>query len=156
MTTIAFKDGVMAADSRTVEAGIGITNSQKIFRVRVKRSEHLVSGCGWHPALLMFVEWYKTRDRDLAARINTQCVGEKAFEAFVWTGKKLYSCDESLMLDEVTEAYYALGSGAPHAITAMDCGKSAADAVRLAAKRDMHTGGRVVAVRLTDDKTKLP
>lgn len=156
MTTIAFREGVLASDSRCVAEGAGITSGPKIFRVKVKRSEHLVAAAGWHPSILMFVEWYKTRDRDLANRIHTQCTGDKSFEAVIWTGRKLLSCDESLMLDEETEPYMAFGSGAPHAITAMDCGKSAADAVRLAAKRDPNTGGRIVAMRLNNDKTKLP
>jgi 20S proteasome alpha/beta subunit len=153
MTTIAFKDGVMAADSRAVADGMGITSSQKLFKIKVKRTEHLIGGCGWHPSLLMFNEWYKTRDKELASRIHTQCVGDKSFEALIWTGKKLYSCDESLMIGEEFEQACSIGSGAAHAITAMDCGKSAVEAVRLAAKRDMNTGGRIVSARLNNDKT---
>ena len=37
----------------------------------------------------------------------------------------------------------ATGSGMDHAITAMDCGLSAKDAVRMAIKRDAGSGGRV-------------
>ena len=37
----------------------------------------------------------------------------------------------------------ALGSGAPHAITAMDLGLNAKDAVKYASKRDMQTGPKV-------------
>ena len=38
-------------------------------------------------------------------------------------------------------AIYAIGSGADHAITAMDMGASAIGAVEMAAKRDTGTGG---------------
>ena len=37
----------------------------------------------------------------------------------------------------------AYGSGADHAITAMDCGLSAKEAVKMAAKRDIYTGGKI-------------
>lgn len=152
MTTIAFRDEIMAADSRCVEEGIGITTGQKLYFVPTRRPNrraavHLVAGAGWHPSILLFLDWYKSQDKELATRLHA-CVGDKSFEAMVWTGKRLFSCDESLMLDEVTENYYALGSGAAHAITALDCGKSAVEAVRLAARRDVNTGGRIVSLTL--------
>lgn len=37
----------------------------------------------------------------------------------------------------------AMGSGAPYAMTAMDCGLSAIEAVKMAAKRDTGTGGKI-------------
>jgi hypothetical protein len=40
-------------------------------------------------------------------------------------------------LFEVSESYYAVGHGAAHAFTAMECGKSAHDAIRLACRRDL-------------------
>lgn len=38
---------------------------------------------------------------------------------------------------------FAIGSGRDHAYTAMDLGCSAVDAVKMAIKRDMCTGGKV-------------
>jgi hypothetical protein len=37
----------------------------------------------------------------------------------------------------------AIGTGTDHAITAMDCGLSAREAVKMAMKRDTGTGGRI-------------
>ena len=37
----------------------------------------------------------------------------------------------------------AIGSGSAHALTAMDCGLSAKDAVKMAARRDTCTGGTI-------------
>lgn len=37
----------------------------------------------------------------------------------------------------------ALGSGSDNALTAMDCGKSAKEAVKMAIKRDMQSGGTI-------------
>lgn len=42
----------------------------------------------------------------------------------------------------------AIGSGCEHAITAIDCGLTAAQAVKMAAKRDMHTGGKIRSQKL--------
>lgn len=42
----------------------------------------------------------------------------------------------------------AIGSGFAYAISAMDMGASAEEAVRSAMKRDLHTGGRVKTVRI--------
>jgi ATP-dependent protease HslVU (ClpYQ) peptidase subunit len=38
---------------------------------------------------------------------------------------------------------YALGSGSPFALTAMDMGADAVTAVKMAAKRDVSTGGKI-------------
>ena len=43
---------------------------------------------------------------------------------------------------------YAIGSGADHAFTAMDCGCSAKEAVQMAVKRDTCTGGRIRSFKL--------
>jgi hypothetical protein len=148
MTTVAFRDGVMASDSRGVDQGVGITPMKKIFRKRIKKKEYLIAGCGWSPSILMFVDWYGTNDKEILGRIQSLCVGAKEFTAMIWDGKRLVSCDETCRDDEVLEDYWAIGSGAAHAITAMDCGKSAIQAVRYAARRDINTGGRIVTARL--------
>ena len=49
---------------------------------------------------------------------------------------------------EVKAKYYAIGSGSTAAMVAMECGKSAADAVRIAMKFDNNTGGKVQSVKL--------
>lgn len=150
MTTIAFKDGVMASDSRGVSVAIGITAScKKIYTILVgkRKKPHLVGFAGDASSSMMFLEWFRTRD-DLRTRILTHCGGDRGFHALIWDGKRLFDADELCMVEEVNDEYYAVGSGACHAITALDCGKSAVEAVRMAMKRDMNTGGRVVAVRI--------
>jgi len=148
MTTIAFRDGIMASDSRIVEYGIGITHGPKIFRKKVGRKEVLIGGAGYSPSIMMFLDWYGTNDKEGQHRIATLCIGDKDFEVMIWDGRRIMTCDEFCRLDEVPEKYYALGSGASNAITAMDCGKSAQQAVQMAIKRDMNSGGRVVTARL--------
>lgn len=149
MTTVAFRDGIMASDSRGVDVAIGITPMQKIFRKKVGKKEVLIGGCGWSPSILMFKNWYGTGDEKVLGKIQTLAVGAKEFTALIWDGKRLMSCDETCQMDEVLERYCAIGSGAAHAITAMDCGKSARQAVQMAIKRDINSGGRIVTARLS-------
>lgn len=42
---------------------------------------------------------------------------------------------------------FAIGSGAKHALTAMDLGLDAKEAVKMAMKRDIYTGGRIRTFR---------
>ncbi len=147
MTTVAFRDGVMAADSRGIDHGIGIVRIQKIFRKKIKGKEHLFGVAGYWEAGLMFIDWFASRDAAMQERLS-KLHDDSDFDVIVWTGKKLLCADSFMRLTECTEDYYAIGSGAPHAITAMDCGKSARQAVQMAMKRDSGTGGRIVTMRL--------
>lgn len=146
MTTVAFREGTMASDSRAVD-GHGITIAKKIFRKKVGKKEVLVGVCGDLEAAMLFVDWYGSGDDKLLAALRDLEEAE-SYYALVWTGKKLFSCGPLCRPMEIEESYYAVGSGACHAMTAMDCGKTAAQAIQLAARRDPNTGGRVVTARL--------
>jgi ATP-dependent protease HslVU (ClpYQ) peptidase subunit len=141
----------MASDSRAVSCAFGITAPcKKIYTILVgkRKKPHVIGFAGQATSAMMFLEWFKSRDEALRTRILTHCGGDRSFHALIWDGKKLFDADEMCVVEEVDGDYYAIGSGACHAITAMDCGKGAVDAVRMAMKRDMNTGGRVVAVRI--------
>jgi ATP-dependent protease HslVU (ClpYQ) peptidase subunit len=145
MTTVAVRDGVMASDSRFVD-NHGITNGKKIFRKKIGKKEHLIGICGDVEAAMMFVDWYGSGDEKLLTLVRSHA---KDFGVLIWTGTKILACSQLCGLMEVEEEYYAVGSGSAYAITAMDCGKNAATAVKMAAKRDPNTGGRVVTASLT-------
>lgn len=153
MTTVAFRDGVMASDSRGVDSSVGIVKLQKLFRKKMKGKEHIIGVAGHWEAALLFVDWYGTNDTSLADRIG-KLPADSSFDIMIWTGKKLLTSDAMMRLTEWNEDYYAIGSGGAYAITAMDCGKTAAQAIQMAMKRDIHTGGRVVTMRL-DEKVSL-
>jgi ATP-dependent protease HslVU (ClpYQ) peptidase subunit len=147
MTTVVFKDGVMAGDSRGNDVNIGNIIIPKVFRKKIKGKTYLFGVAGYWDAALMFIEWYKTRDKELKERL-IRLPGESGFDVLIWDGVKLMYSDEFMYLTELTEPYYAIGSGAAYAITAMDCGKSARQAVQMAMKRDSNTAGRVVSMKL--------
>jgi ATP-dependent protease HslVU (ClpYQ) peptidase subunit len=146
MTTVAFRDGVMACDSRYSETPVGVTRGPKVFRKKVGKQEVLIGICGDVFAAMLFVDWYGSKDEVLHKTLTEMASDD--FYVLIWDGKKLLEANRYCRPCEVEEAYYAIGSGGVHAITAMDCGKSAAQAVQMAMKRDSATGGRVHTHRL--------
>ncbi len=59
------------------------------------------------------------------------------------TPQGLFEYDVYCRAEEVIDDFYAIGSGAKVALGAMACGKSAIEAVRIAARFDPYTGGRI-------------
>jgi hypothetical protein len=59
-------------------------------------------------------------------------------------------------LFEIAEDYHAIGTGRDHAITAMECGKSARDAVHLAIRRNMYCRAPVYTMTLVKPLDKQP
>ena len=55
---------------------------------------------------------------------------------------------EGNIWQRISGKYYAIGSGAICALSAMDAGASAIEAVRIGIKRDVFSGGKVMSVRL--------
>ncbi len=147
MTTVAFRDGVMASDSQGNDSGIGIVKLQKLFKRKIGGKEYLIGVCGYWEAALLWMDWFAKKDSATFERL-TKLTEDNGFTVLLWDGKKLMYSDTLMRLTECNQEYYAVGSGAAHAITAMDCGKSARQAVQMAMKRDINTGGRVVTMRL--------
>ena len=56
---------------------------------------------------------------------------------------KSYRLEGRLIRERIVERYHAVGSGSPFAITAMHLGKTAREAVLIAARFDPRTGGGV-------------
>lgn len=138
----------MASDSR-MTTGLGVSKMTKLYRVKVgkRKKEYLLGICGDVYAAMVFVDWFgKQDDKDLHKLLTGMT--DDDFEVMIWDGKKLSTANRFCRVTEVEEGYYAVGSGSPHAITAMDCGKSAAQAIQMAIKRDPYSGGRIVTARI--------
>jgi ATP-dependent protease HslVU (ClpYQ) peptidase subunit len=140
MTTIAYKDGIIAYDSRCC-VGSTIVDNNYNKRINIEGVQFFVSGtvADHERACLAFF----TDDIDL---IETDVV----FIANDYG--KLYICnidhERMFKTPESTKSVFAIGSGQDHALTAMDCGLSAKEAIKMAMKRDVGTGGRVRIYKL--------
>lgn len=143
MTTIAFKDGVMASDSQESEDDFKWPCwSQKLYRVR----NLVVGGCGDSSVILHFLAWLDNGKQPEAA---PQLRKGQEFGALVWDGKDLALVDEGFIAIPVDCPCFAIGSGRDFAMGAMMAGASAEDAVRIAMQLDRNSGGDVQIMTTT-------
>ena len=138
MTTIAYKDGVIAYDSRICN-GSSITYDDFDKCQEVKGVKFVLTG---------YVCDYS---KLIGAWFGEAVTGTVECSALVLDGESLcyaaYNAEHGLCKTPVwLERPYVLGSGSDHAMTAMDMGATAAEAVEMAKKRDTSTGGQVRTV----------
>ncbi|WP_122432111.1 proteasome subunit beta [Pseudomonas viridiflava] len=147
MTTIAYKDGVIAYDSQ-ITSGNTITYDDYEKCHEVKGVKFVMSGKTSDYEHLQSA-WFGapvTRNLDAAAIVFD---GERLWYIGADTDSGFWKCPVS------GSGTYAIGSGADHALTAMDMGATSGDAVEMAKKRDTGTGGqvRLLVILNTGEKT---
>ena len=143
MTTIAFRDGILAADSRETDESITLNNTcKKVFKLK---DGSLFGGAGKAEDVSRLESALKkgfslpTLDEVSGLLIDTK--------GRIW----LY---EGNIWQRVKSKYYAIGSGNAFALAAMDAGATAIEAVRIGIKRDPYSGGRVSSVKLSSKRSK--
>lgn len=137
MTTIAYKDGVIAYDSRTTSGTL--VNSD------TTNKRHVVDGVSFFIAGAIC-----DHPRLIAAYFGAEVGKHVECRALVVDAGELFECavsDDSgfWRTQLVPEELTALGSGAHFAYGAMDAGASAVEAVKIATHRDVCSGGKVRA-----------
>lgn len=143
MTTIAYKDGVIAYDSQISRGDVIVYDDYDKCLIRDGVRFFCAGATADFPALI-------------DAYFGVRPAGPVEVSAMVLDG-------DSLMLvavDDKTGIWktqimrdqpYAIGSGMSFAFAAMDMGASAVRAVEAAAKRDTGTGGTIRAFRIPAD-----
>lgn len=158
MTTIAVRDGVIAADSWAThwsEAGGARRHTcAKLYRKRVtegrKSFDVIIGTAGESSPGMLFVDWYGS-----GAEVPRMLLDrDPDFSCLILTPSGLFEADEYCRPEAVLEPFYAIGSGAKAALAAMHCGRSAVEAVRIAARIDPYTGGRIVSMNLDEPSPK--
>jgi ATP-dependent protease HslVU (ClpYQ) peptidase subunit len=134
MTTIAYKDGIIAYDGR-VTAGSAITYDDYDKCVEREGVRFVLSGfvCDYHRLIDAYFGEELTNIGAGALVVDAEGVwniGHNDGEG-VWKSPV------------IQDKPYAIGSGSDHAYTAMDMGASAYQAVEMAMKRDSCTGGKI-------------
>jgi ATP-dependent HslUV protease subunit HslV len=151
MTTIAYRDGVLAADS-LITAGNRIATSVSATKIVRLSDGRLLGHCGQMrhmKPLIAFLEGRAERYPDMEKDATAMVVhldgrvelhyGRHPDEAF-----------------EEDAEFFAIGSGAELALGAMAVGASAIDAVRAAIRFDTSSGGEVKHLELQSSSvTKL-
>lgn len=157
MTTIAYRDGIIAADSRVTYGEDGsarVHTCKKLFRKTItqgkKQFDVIIATAGEASPGLVFVDWYGSGKP--VPDIFLHLGGD--FLCLVLTPQGLFEFDVYCRGEEVSDDFYAIGSGAKAALGAMHCGKSAVEAVRIAARIDPYTGGRINSESLIPKEKK--
>lgn len=171
MTTIAYKNGVLAADRLTTHAGASHVLVRKVFEVRGKSGGTIAwaytGNDGFDSQIKQAIEVALNQKQGDAAAAYEKLIGKRPFEphgsdsneygfdlivvSTCWP-TPLMACEGSPLhpwpLMDGTEHGHALGSGAKFALGAMACGASAATAIEIAAQFDAYTGGGVDVIEV--------
>lgn len=125
---------MMAADSLATHNGRR-SSARKLFRVRGA----IIGISGDLHAGLAFVQWAREGGKGTAPSGDYEAlVLQPDGKIVLYIGPKV---------GPVNEACYAIGTGADCAMAAMYCGRRPDEAVRIASRIDLHTGGRVRVYR---------
>lgn len=145
MTTIAFRAGIMAADSRSTVAGwVNPGTVQKVFRVKDG-----VAGLTGEPGQAMpLINWL------IDPRGEMPKIGSEARVVHALSDGTIEIHEEGGVFRQDAE-FMAWGSGSPPALGAMYAGATAAEAVEIAAKLDPATGGPVCVMAVDDTPPSL-
>jgi len=137
MTTIAYKDGIIAYDSRLTHGDI--------IKTDTANKKYDINGvsffCSGSPSdIPQFVNWWFTGENP----------DDISLSAFVYDGKLWQAGTNNTdgPWKTILDVPYAIGSGMDFAIGAMDMGASAKEAVQVASKRDIYTGGKIKEFRV--------
>jgi len=134
VTTIVFHDRIIAYDSRESEKNGTITDNNSNKKTTVKGVHFFTAGYvsdKYEIINAYFDEGYR-KDAGSCAIIDDQ---GKVYLAGI--------CKDKGFWKQRLTTGSAIGSGSDHAYTAIDMGCTAAQAVKMAMKRDAFTGGRV-------------
>jgi len=152
MTTIAYRDGVIAADTQETWDDGSFTPCKKIYRISSSDAEidgHIVALAGGSYSAEVFLEWYENGDwNDPPDLVNLDA--DEDFEALVVKNDgTLWTCNRLFAFIPIKVDYFAMGSGGKAALGAMAVGATADEAVRAAMKHDCYTGGKVQTLKVT-------
>ena len=145
MTTIVYRDGVLASDSQVTAGDARKFHCEKLYRVEVQGLPAIVGLAGGAFDGLAFLDWLVGEQDAPPQRLID---GEADFTAVVLNKHGLFEYDKWCRPDKVLERFYAVGSGASAALGAMHMGATAREAVAVACKIDPYSGGPIVEMSL--------
>lgn len=136
MTTIAYRDGMLAADTQTSFSGIRCADQRKIHR----EGRLLTGFSGTSTNYERFRSWVRDgMSGDFDSRGGNVFILPPSGPAVIWG-------DGDYPWREPSE-FWALGSGEHLALGAMSAGATAEEAVRIAMRWDNATGGEITVLR---------
>lgn len=142
MTAIAYKGGLMAADTATFDGDAIPYHIKKIWRVRGS----LVASAGQSSACMAFRDWYAT-GKDVPFERHTDDFDGLVVQA---DGVVLRMSGQYGQFLRYDAPFHAIGAGTEMLIGAMAAGATAPQAVEIAIKWSRYAGGGVQVETLED------
>lgn len=128
-------------------------------------NNHLMGGAGRARSISTFAQWLQKHTDytivnqevgDLVDLIPPVLQDDEEFTALVLTpDKQVLMYDGNVALNLGHNVPASIGSGSVFAIAAMDASASAEDAVKIAMKRDVYSGGEITVVQLEEEPEPL-
>lgn len=142
MTTIAFRKGMLAADTSQTTSG-----SMNGYIVKIARSPKgdLAGASGSASFNYAFLRWFENGENTAAQPKPTQD-DHYMDRGVIFRQDGRIEIFEPIGKFECMAEYYAFGSGIDYALGAMYCGADAESAVRAAIAHDPNTGGDVLVL----------
>ena len=160
MTTIAYRDGVMASDSCMADDGAIETLSNKIDRLKGGALFGAAGDADIRPILALLKDaktWRTLPTFNELAAIRIDCTGLLILPNGMII--KVHTClrppehtDDTPGLWRIDRDFSAVGTGSPFAIGAMEIGANARRAVRIACRNDINSRLPVHSVALIQPK----
>jgi ATP-dependent protease HslVU (ClpYQ) peptidase subunit len=140
MTTLAYRNGILAADSQLTVGDVKMISTNKIL---ILNNETILSAAGLDEDIAKASIFFTNPDFDRLIGTDKTPLIKREFEAFLFFRGLMYTMDKALIPCIMTCDFYALGSGWQLAYAAMAMGKSAIEAVRFAGKLDIYTNQEI-------------
>jgi ATP-dependent protease HslVU (ClpYQ) peptidase subunit len=138
MTTVAYRDGILVADSQLTIGSMRVPGT--VSKIGKTKAGILYGGAGSLADLGNFFDWVQDPDDEAPD-------GEYHGLIILPTGKVI-EVEGGAILPTIQQPFRAIGSGAPYAIAAMLAGATAQEAVRIGIKLDIHSSGPIRTMKL--------
>lgn len=153
MTTIAYRSGIVAADSRETDEDDGCYElCEKLFRRRVGKRDVVMGTSGGTYAGMIFVDWYGSGTPIPPPLIALDADAD--FEVIILDRGRIFLANHLCRPVEIVTSYTAIGTGKMAALAAMKCGRGAREAVRIACGIDSHSGPPIVTMAMPGSHRK--
>jgi ATP-dependent protease HslVU (ClpYQ) peptidase subunit len=135
MTTVAYRGGILAADTQMTDGSIKVSGRKLLY---IKEKEAWVGVAGTVSDCQKFLRHFRDEEQEFDE--------DDDFTALVmYQHGEVQVVTSDLRIDTLEpDAYYAIGSGGPPALAAMHMGADARRAIEVAAVVDLMTGGDVM------------
>ena len=156
MTTIVYRDGVLAADTRAYSGGH--TPIGKKSKIRRLADGSLVGVSSTEPGVgEAIIGALQDHDSVLEARDDLLALGDKLRLQGLLVrpnGDVFYFSDSPYPSGPLRDEFFAIGSGQEYALGALSVGVSAKEAVKVASLHDAWTNDEIEVLEIQETKEK--